>query len=125
MAAIRALKRNYLEPRYKNGRCGNCKKLRWLGRGLCLPCRSPLDRRALLEAGVPWGSADALAMRAKSFRAHGFKRPQVAMLLAPIHPNLMANIRITPDDHLVPVRPELRWQRRVGWVDFMPARWSP
>jgi hypothetical protein len=115
------LRRNYLEPLYKQGRCRACGKNRWCGREVCLPCRTPVDRRELLEAGVPCGSADALANIAKKFREQGHQRAQVAVLLTAIHPNLMANIRITPDDRLVPERKELHWQRRVGWVDFMPA----
>lgn len=121
MAGIRTLKRNYLEPLYAHGRCRACRKGRWLGRGLCLPCRTPADRRELLEAGIPSGSADALWNAAKNFRNQGYNRKRVALLLTAVHPSLMANIRITSDDRLVPERKELHWQRRVGWVEFMPS----
>lgn len=100
----------------RRGTCEICQEAnKWLCNGLCIVCRRPLDRRELVRAGVPPGSADHLAILMQKSRAENRSQKRTWRLLSIVHPVLMQNIRITEDWELVPDVPA-RWIRRCGWV---------
>lgn len=92
-----------------------CRRKRHLNKGLCLPCRTPKDRRDLLEAGVPWGSANALAYLTKKCKAQGRKPRQTEVVLSLVHPILMENIAVRADGRLTLRSAKYFWMRRGGW----------
>lgn len=108
--------RQWLRPTNWNGRCRKCGKMRWLGRGICLPCRQPRDRWELVEAGVPCGSADLLALTVKHFQEQGVSVRRIRKLLTVLHPMLMENIRIIEGGRMTLRLPGYLWVRRSGWL---------
>lgn len=81
-------------------------------KGLCLPCRTPEDRRELVKFGVPTASADALALIMK--KCNG----DAAFVLGKVHPRLMQNIQVVNGTLQVKDK-SYRWMRRVDWTKFV------
>jgi hypothetical protein len=106
-------------PRWKKARCRNCRKLREIrtDNGLCTPCRSPLQIRALREVGVLWGTAGTLLYLLKKLKARGMSRRQIETFIETIHPRVMWNVKLDSAWRFAPKNKKLRWMRRSGWID--------
>lgn len=108
------------EREYSN-LCRCCRRRRPAYYGRCLPCRTPQDRRAIVEAGIPRGSADGLAFLVKRMKGKPVRKVEEVLSIA--HPALMQNIRLLRDGTLKPRSEKYLWLRRSGWTD-RPALWS-
>lgn len=102
-------------PPYSEGPCATCRKKRHLTYGICLACGQPLKRRALVEAGVPCGSAAALSYLFKNTRGKGMRLFQIQAFLAMVHPILMQNIKVSSDGTFKLENQNYFWMRRSGW----------
>lgn len=91
------------------GPCQTCGEKDGCYKGLCMPCRTPKDRRELVKFGVPPASADALALIAR--KCNG----DAEFVLGKVHPRLMQNIKIVKG-HFRIVDKKYRWMRRNDWV---------
>lgn len=108
-------------PKYSEGRCDTCRKSRFLIDGRCMPCKQPLDRREIVDAGVPCGSADALIRLVRIAKEKGKKGKGVPAFLAMVHPVLMENIRIDGRGFLRIMDKSIIWMRRSGWMAKPPC----
>ncbi len=93
-----------------------CRRKRDCYNGRCTPCRRPPDRRQLLEAGIPWGSADALAWIAKKCKGQRKSGKEITTILEFVHPVLMENIVVGNNGVFRLKSKKYQWLRRTGWV---------
>lgn len=105
----------WLSNVYTRGRCGTCRKKDDLVRGTCFPCRVPENRRDLVKAGVPWGTANALMQLTERAKRRARVTSEVQLLLEISHPILMTNIKVDRGFNLRIRSPKYRWLRRSGW----------
>jgi hypothetical protein len=102
---------NDISQGHRDGPCTDCGRKGFLYKGRCVPCNQPPDRRQLVEAGVPCGSADALAQIAQ--RCGGGTSAQKVLEMA--HPVLMENIVVDKDGTMRLKSTKYHWVRRQGW----------
>lgn len=74
-----------------------------------------MDRRDLVEAGIPWGSANALSYLTKRCLARGRLPRKTELILSLVHPILMENIKVKANGRLTLRSAQYYWQRRGGW----------
>lgn len=86
-----------------------------------MPCRQPADRREIVDAGVPPGSADALIRLRRIAKEQGKKGKAIPAFLAMVHPVLMQNIRIDGRGNLRIIDDSIVWMRRSGWMAKPPC----
>jgi len=89
--------------------CGRTFREKDCYKGRCLPCRVPEDRRELVKYGVPWSTANGMALIMK--KCNG----QAEFVLGKVHPRLMANIVVRSG--VLKIRDKKwHWVRRNGWA---------